>query len=306
MIITEIMQKIRDEKEKRGVKILAHTYQSPDIIDLADITGDSFKLSQAAQELDCDTVIVCGVRFMAETVKILSPEKRVILAAPEATCPMAEQISPDRVEKFRKENPDVTVCAYINTTAALKTQADVCVTSSSAIKICKNCGNDKILFIPDKNLGAFVAAAVPEKQFIMWDGYCPVHNALTADDVLSAKEQHPDALFAVHPEAPSEVVALADYVGATSGIIDFCLNKTTKPVIIGTECGVFEYLSKKNPDRRFFQLAPEKLMCKDMKYTDLERLLSAVTGQGGEEIIMDEEERLAAKKCIDEMLRCGN
>lgn len=306
MIIAEIMQKIREEKEKRGIKILAHTYQSPDIIDLADITGDSFKLSQAAQELDCDTVIVCGVRFMAETVKILSPEKRVILAAPEATCPMAEQISPDRVAKFRKENPDVTVCAYINTTAALKTQADVCVTSSSAIKICKNCGTDKILFIPDKNLGAFVADAVPEKQFIMWDGYCPVHNALTADDVIAAKEQHPDALFAVHPEAPSEVVALADYVGATSGIIDFCLNKTTKPVIIGTECGVWEYLSKKNPDRRFYQLAPEKLMCKDMKYTDLERLLSAVMGQGGEEIVMDEEERLAAKKCIDEMLRCGN
>lgn len=306
MTKNQIIEIIRQEKDKRGIKILAHTYQTPDIIDLADITGDSFKLSQAAEKLDCKTVIVCGVRFMAETVKILSPEKTVILAAPNATCPMAEQISPERVRAFREKNPDVTVCAYINTTAALKTQADVCVTSSSAVKICKNLKSGKILFIPDKNLGSFVAAAVPEKQFITWDGFCPVHDRLTAEDVIAAKKEHPEALFAVHPEAPSEVTALADYVGATSGIIDFCLNKTEKPVIIGTECGVWQYLSEKHPDREFYQLAPEKLMCRDMKYTDLDVLLTAVTGEGGEEIIMDESERLAAKKSIDEMLRCGN
>ncbi len=306
MTKSEIISKIREEKEKRGIKILAHTYQIPDIIDLADITGDSFKLSQAAEKLDCDRVVVCGVRFMAESVKILSPDKTVILASPEATCPMAEQIAPERIARFREENPDVTVCAYINTTAALKEQADVCVTSSSAVQICKNIENDRILFIPDKNLGSYVAKQLPEKDFLLLDGFCPVHNSLTSDDVLRAKEEHPDALFAVHPEAPSEVVELADYVGATSGIIDFCLNKTDRPVIIGTECGVFEYLDGHYPNRKFYQLAPEKLICPDMKYTDLTALLAAVTGEGGEEIEICEENRIAAKKSIDAMLTLGS
>lgn len=303
---SEIIKKIVSEKEKRGIKILAHTYQIPDIIDLADVTGDSFKLAEAAKEINCDKVIVCGVRFMAESVKILSPEKTVVLASPEATCPMAEQIAPERIRRFKEENPDVAVCAYINTTAALKEEADVCVTSSSAVKICKNIENDKILFIPDKNLGSFVAKALPEKEFILLDGCCPVHNQLTAEDVIAAKTAHPDALFAVHPEAPAEVVALADYVGATSGIIDFCLNKTEKEVIIGTECGVWEYLSLHYPERKFYQLAPEKLICKDMKYTDLNALLAAVIGEGGEEIEIAEENRMKAKKSIDEMLRLGN
>lgn len=303
---SEIIKKIVSEKEKRGIKILAHTYQIPDIIDLADVTGDSFKLAEAAKEIDCDKVIVCGVRFMAESVKILSPEKTVVLASPEATCPMAEQIAPERIKRFKEENPDVAVCAYINTTAALKEEADVCVTSSSAVKICKNIENDKILFIPDKNLGSFVAKALPEKEFILLDGCCPVHNQLTAEDVIAAKTAHPDALFAVHPEAPAEVVALADYIGATSGIIDFCLNKTEKEVIIGTECGVWEYLSLHYPERKFYQLAPEKLICKDMKYTDLNALLAAVIGEGGEEIEIAEENRMKAKKSIDEMLRLGN
>ncbi len=305
MTKAEKIQKIRDEKEKRGIKILAHTYQTADIIDLADITGDSFKLSQAAEQLDCDTVIVCGVRFMAETVKMLSPNKKVILPAPEATCAMAQQVGPKEIAEFKAANPDVTVCAYINTTSALKTEADVCVTSSSAEKICKKIDSDKILFVPDKNLGSFVAAAVPEKQFVLWDGCCPIHNSLTEEDVLAIKAEHPDALFAVHPEAPSEVVALADYVGATSGIIDFCLNKTDKAVIIGTEIGVCEYLSLKHPDREFYQLAPEKLICPDMKLTDLDRLLAAVTGEGGEEIVLSEADRLKAKLSIDEMLRLG-
>ena len=298
-------EKIISEKKKRGIVILAHTYQMPEIIDVADITGDSFKLSQAAEKLDCDTVIVCGVRFMAETVKMLSPEKKVILAAPEAKCAMAEQVGPKEIAEFKAANPDVTVCAYINTTSALKTEADVCVTSSSAVNICKKLNTAKILFVPDKNLGEFVKNALPEKEFILWDGCCPIHNALTAEDVKAAKAMHPDALFAVHPEAPAEVVALADYVGATSGIIDFCLNKTDKEVIIGTEVGVCDYLSQKYPDRGFYQLAADKLICPDMKFTTLDCLLAAVEGNGGEEIVLDEESRIKAKKSIDQMLRLG-
>ncbi len=296
---------ILQEKDKRGIAILAHTYQNPEIISVADISGDSFKLAQAATELECNTVIVCGVRFMAETVKMLSPNKKVILATPEAKCAMAAQVTAEEIAGYKKENPDVTVCAYINTTANLKTEADVCVTSSSAVNICKKLGSDKILFVPDKNLGAFVKAALPEKEIILWDGCCPIHNALTANDVEEMKSKHPDALFAVHPEAPAEVAALADYVGATSGIIDFCLKKTTKDVIIGTERGVCDYLSQKYPDREFYQLAPEKLVCPDMKYTTLDRLLEVVLGNGGEEIVLDESLRKKARQSIDKMLELG-
>ena len=201
----EFINDILKKKKETGVRILAHIYQPPEILELADVVGDSFKLAEMAQVMG-DTVIVCGVRFMAETIKILSPNKTVILASPEATCPMAEQITPEYIRKFKKKNPDVAVCAYINTTAKLKEEADVCVTSSSAVKICKNIENDKILFIPDKNLGSYVAKAVPEKKFALVDGFCPIHNQLTANDVLVLKQEHPLALFAVHPEAHDRLV----------------------------------------------------------------------------------------------------
>ncbi|MBQ9847135.1 MAG: quinolinate synthase NadA [Clostridia bacterium] len=300
----EFINDILKKKKETGVRILAHIYQPPEILELADVVGDSFKLAEMAQVMG-DTVIVCGVRFMAETVKILSPNKKVILASPEATCPMAEQITPEYIRKFKKKNPDVAVCAYINTTAELKEEADVCVTSSSAVKICKNIENDKILFIPDKNLGSYVAKAVPEKKFALVDGFCPIHNQLTAADVLVLKQEHPLALFAVHPEAPAEVVALADYVGATSGIIDYCKKNPNREIIIGTECGVYDYLTLRYPKRKFYQLAPEKMVCKDMKYTGLTALWGAISGQSGEVIEIPEENRLRAKKSIDEMLRLG-
>lgn len=300
----EFINDILKKKKETGARILAHIYQPPEILELADVVGDSFKLAEMAQVMG-DTVIVCGVRFMAETVKILSPNKKVILATPEATCPMAEQITPEYIRKFKKKNPDVAVCAYINTTAELKEEADVCVTSSSAVKICKNIENDKILFIPDKNLGSYVAKAVPEKKFALVDGFCPIHNQLTAADVLVLKQEHPLALFAVHPEAPAEVVALADYVGATSGIIDYCKKNPNREIIIGTECGVYDYLTLRYPKRKFYQLAPEKMVCKDMKYTGLTALWGAISGQSGEVIEIPEENRLRAKKSIDEMLRLG-
>lgn len=300
----EFINDILKKKKETGVRILAHIYQPPEILELADVVGDSFKLAEMAQVMG-DTVIVCGVRFMAETVKILSPNKKVILASPEATCPMAEQITPEYIRKFKKKNPDVAVCAYINTTAELKEEADVCVTSSSAVKICKNIENDKILFIPDKNLGSYVAKAVPEKKFALVDGFCPIHNQLTVADVLVLKQEHPLALFAVHPEAPAEVVALADYVGATSGIIDYCKKNPNREIIIGTECGVYDYLTLHYPKRKFYQLAPEKMVCKDMKYTGLTALWGAISGQSGEVIEIPEENRLRAKKSIDEMLRLG-
>ena len=301
----ELKEKILKAKKETGTVILAHTYQDPDIIDIADITGDSFFLSKKAAEINAQRVVMCGVRFMAESVKILSPATETILPVASATCPMAEQISPERVKAFKEANPNVEVVAYINTTAALKAECDVCVTSSSAIKIVKKLESDDILFIPDQHLGSFVAKNVPEKNIILWDGYCPVHAQLTKEDVLECKKEHPDAVFAVHPESPAEVVALADMVGATSDIIKYAKEQKGK-VIIGTEKGVVDYLSTLEENgERFIQLSPRKLCCEDMKKISLEDVYLAITGQGGEAVELDENLRQKALVSINRMLELG-
>ena len=305
MNINELKEKISELKKETGTIILAHTYQEPDIIDVADITGDSFFLSKKAAELKAKRVVMCGVRFMAESVKILSPETETILPVPTATCPMAEQIPPERIRKFKEENPDATVVAYINTTAAVKAECDVCVTSSSAIKIVDKLQSKDVLFIPDQHLGSFVRAKLPHKNIILWDGYCPVHAQLTVEDVLKCKEEHPDAKFAVHPESPAEVVALADMVGATSEIISYA-KSTPGKIIIGTEKGVVDYLAihEENGDR-FIQLAPQKLCCEDMKKISLEDVYKSMLGECGEKIELPEELRQKALVSINRMLELG-
>ncbi len=305
MNITELKNKIIEAKKETGTVVLAHTYQDPDIIDIADITGDSFFLSKKAAEIKAKRVVMCGVRFMGESVKILSPETETILPVPSATCPMAEQILPERVRKFKEENPETEVVAYINTTAALKAECDVCVTSSSAVKIVDKIEADDILFIPDQHLGSFVKEKLPHKNIILWDGYCPVHAQLTAEDVLKCKKEHPDAVFAVHPESPAEVVALADMVGATSEIINYAKAQKGK-VIIGTERGVVDYLALHEENgERFIQLAPEKLCCEDMKKISLEDVYKAIIGEGGEKIELPENLRKKALVSINRMLELG-
>lgn len=305
MNITELKNKIIEAKKETGTVVLVHTYQDPDIIDIADITGDSFFLSKKAAEIKAKRVVMCGVRFMGESVKILSPETETILPVPSATCPMAEQILPERVRKFKEENPETEVVAYINTTAALKAECDVCVTSSSAIKIVDKIEADDILFIPDQHLGSFVKEKLPHKNIILWDGYCPVHAQLTAEDVLECKKEHPDAVFAVHPESPAEVVALADMVGATSEIINYAKAQKGK-VIIGTERGVVDYLALHEENgERFIQLAPEKLCCEDMKKISLEDVYKAIIGEGGEKIELPENLRKKALVSINRMLELG-
>ncbi len=305
MNITELKNKIIEAKEETGTVVLAHTYQDPDIIDIADITGDSFFLSKKAAEIKAKRVVMCGVRFMGESVKILSPETETILPVPSATCPMAEQILPERVREFKKDNPETEVVAYINTTAALKAECDVCVTSSSAIKIVDKLDAEEILFIPDQHLGSFVKEKLPHKNIILWDGYCPVHAQLTAEDVLECKKEHPDAVFAVHPESPAEVVALADMVGATSEIINYAKAQKGK-VIIGTERGVVDYLAiHEENGERFIQLVPEKLCCEDMKKISLEDVYKAITGEGGEKIELPEDLRKKALVSINRMLELG-
>lgn len=302
--IRELQDKIIELKKEKGVSILAHSYQAREIIEVADVAGDSFQLSLAAQKVPGNTVILCGVHFMAETVKILSPEKKVILANPVAGCPMAEQVEPEMLEHLKKNNPDYTVVCYINTTAALKTLCDVCVTSSSAVKIVKNIPNDKILFIPDCNLGQYVANQVPEKTFKLVQGGCPIHAVVTLADVKAARQKHPDALLLVHPECVPAVVAEADFVGSTSAIMEYAAKSDAKEFIIGTEMSIAEHLSYMCPDKRFYMLS-KKLLCMNMKITTLVDVYNALLGQGGEEIAMSGELIGKAKVCIDEMVRLG-
>ena len=295
---------IAQRKAETDTVILAHTYQPPEIIALADITGDSFALAKAAAKLPNKRVIMCGVRFMAESVKILAPEKEVILPAPDAGCGMARMIRPEEITAWKEQHPDACVCAYINTTAATKAVCDVCVTSSSALKIVKKLEAEEILFLPDRNLGGWIAAQMPDKKMTLWNGYCPVHDNLTEEQVLQTKKKHPDALLAVHPECREEVVRHADMAGSTAEIIDYAL-KADKPVIIGTERGVADTLTKQSPDKECYYLCPETLTCPDMKYISPELLLQAINGEAGEVIEMDEDLRIAAKKSIDRMLELG-
>lgn len=304
MLIREMQEEILKLKREKDFCILAHSYVAREIIEIADITGDSFALAKEAMKVPQKNLIMCGVRFMAETAKILSPEKKVYLANGVAGCPMAEQFSKSELAKFKEQNPDCKVVAYINTTAELKTLCDVCVTSSSAVKIVKNLDSDKILFIPDCNLGAYIQKQMPEKDIKLIKGGCPVHAAITPETAKRAKQEHPNALLLVHPECVPEVVALADYVGSTSGIMDYAMASEEKEFIIGTETSIGEHLSYTCPDKKFYYLSKE-LVCKNMKAITLPDVYNCLLGNGGEEMIMSDELIRDAKKPIDEMIRLG-
>lgn len=303
-MIKDLQRQILELKKERDVCILAHSYMSEEICEVADFTGDSYALSVKAKTAPQSTVIMCGVRFMAETVKMLSPEKKVILANPAAGCPMAEQFDKEVITEVKKRYPDYAVVAYVNTTAELKTVADVCVTSSSAVKICRAMPEKNILFIPDINLGTYVKNQVPEKNFKLLSGGCPTHAKIEKDDVLAAKSAHPNALFLVHPECRPEVVELADFVGSTSGIMDFAEKSGEKEFIIGTENAIVQHLQFKLRDKTFYPLSKD-LVCHNMKITTLPDVLNCVLGRGGEEIVLEEKLRAKAVKCIEKMIELG-
>lgn len=303
-MIREIQEEILRLKKKNDVCILAHSYQASEITEIADFVGDSYALSVKAQDVPQKNVMMCGVRFMAETVKILSPEKNVYLANPIAGCPMAEQMDRELISAVKKQFPDYAVVAYINTTADLKTVCDVCVTSSSAVRIVKEMEADKILFIPDCNLGQYVADQVPDKQIKLLQGGCPIHARVQKRDVDKARALHPNAKLLVHPECQPEVVREADYVGSTSGIMNEAKQSDEKEFIIGTEISIAEHLQYACPEKKFYPLTKE-LICPNMKATTLIDVLNVLRGEGGEEIVLEEETRLAAKRCIDEMIRRG-
>ncbi len=303
-MIRDLQEEILRLKKEKDVCILAHSYTAHEILEVADFSGDSYALSVHAKSAPQKTVLMVGVRFMAETVKILSPEKTVLLSHPDAGCPMAEQMDKAMIEAARAETPGCAVVAYINTTAALKTVCDVCVTSSSAVKIVKQMPQKDILFIPDCNLGSFVQAQVPEKNIRLLQGGCPIHTAVCEQEAIDAKKRYPNALLLVHPECKPEVVRHADYVGSTAGIMEYAKKSDSREFIIGTEMSIAEHLSYACSDKRFYPLS-KKLICPDMKLSTLTDVYNAVAGNGGEEIVLDDETIRKARVCIDAMIALG-
>lgn len=304
MNVSQLQEKIIELKKQNDVCVLAHSYQAREICEIADFTGDSYKLSVDASKVKNKKILMCGVRFMAETCKILSPEKQVYLAQPHAGCSMADQMDRELISGVKEMFPDYTVVAYINTTAELKTICDVCVTSSSAVDIVNKIENKNILFIPDCNLGAFVQKQCPDKNIKLLNGGCPIHACVNVDDVKKAKELYPNAELLVHPECVPEVCEMADHIGSTSGIMNYAVNSGKKEFIIGTEISIAEHLQYMCPDKDFHYLSL-KLICPNMKATTLVDVYNCLAGKGGEEILLDNDTIRDAKRCIDEMIRLG-
>ena len=299
-----IIDKINQLKKEKNAVIMAHYYVDGDIQKIADVVGDSYYLSKKASETDADTIILCGVSFMGESAKILNPDKKVYLPDSHADCPMAHMVDAKSIEKKREEYEDLAVVCYINSTAEIKTYSDVIVTSSNAVKIVRELPNKNIFFIPDGNLGRYVAEQVPEKNIILNKGYCPIHQTITAEKVREAKKIHPKALFAAHPECTYDVLEEADFVGSTSGIIDFVTRSPRKEFIIGTETGIFYQLKEKNPDKTFYPVI-EGQICEDMKKVNLEKVLAVLEGET-EEVKVSEETRVKSLIPLERMLELGN
>jgi len=270
-----LVEEILAWKKKRKAVILAHVYQPAEIQDIADFIGDSLFLSQQAAQTDAEVIVFCGVYFMAETAAILSPEKIILLPEIKAGCPLADMAPPEKVKEKVKESPKAVIISYVNSFAAVKALSDYCCTSANAVQVVQAISGKKdILFIPDQNLANF-AAQRTKRKIIPWPGFCPIHNLLTKEDVIKAKKLHPQALLLVHPECRPEVCNLANYIGSTKGIINFASNNSAKEYIIGTEIGILHPLRKSNPDKEFFA-ASEKMICKDMKLIDLEKVLRSL------------------------------
>ncbi|MDD7370790.1 MAG: quinolinate synthase NadA [Blautia sp.] len=299
-MVKEIYEEIERLKKEKDAVILAHYYVPGEVQACADYIGDSFYLSKAAVNLKASTLVFAGVTFMGESAKILNPEKTVLLPDTTADCPMAGMADAERIQRMREQYEDLAVVCYINSSAELKQYADICVTSSNAVDIVKKLPNKNIYFIPDKNLGSYVAEQVPEKHVILNDGYCYVHNQVTKEQVEEIKSLKPGVEFLVHPECPAEIVALADYVGSTKGIIEYATKSDKKEFIIGTENGVIWELQEKNPDKKFYVL-PGGQTCASMKKITLEKVRDCLkTGSGQVEV--NEKLRERSKLPLNRML----
>ena len=271
---TEIRGRILDLKKKKSAVILAHNYQVPEVQQAADFVGDSLELSRKAASLEAEVIVFCGVHFMAETAAVLSPGKRVLLPDLEAGCPMADMITARDLRLWKERYPGRKVVCYVNTSAEVKAESDICCTSSNAISVVNSLGEEEMLFVPDKNLAAYVARETG-KTLIAWDGYCYVHHRFKADDVRDARSRHPDAEVWVHPECPLEVIDLADKILSTGKMVREARETKKSEVVIGTEKGIIHRLNQENPGVRFYPLR-DSALCIHMKLTNLEKVLRSL------------------------------
>jgi len=284
----KLLEGIQRFRERRNAVIVAHNYQAAEIQDIADFVGDSFAMACYVASTTAPVVIVAGVRFMAETVKIISPEKTVLIPTMDAGCPLADTIKVEDVQRLRRQHANAAVVSYVNTSAEVKAVSDICCTSSNAVKVVRSLQNKDVVFVPDRNLGRFVAKHVPEKNIITWDGSCPVHADLRADEVLLRKKEHPKAMILAHPECREEVLCLADFVGSTSEIILEAQTNSAKEFIVATEIGVLHALNKQSGKEKFFYGASDSLLCKDMKKISLEGIYVSLCCLRYEVILSDE------------------
>lgn len=296
-----LAKEIEELKRERNAVLLAHYYVDDEVQAIADYVGDSYYLAKVALKESKDVICFAGVSFMGESAKILNPDRTVIMPDQLADCPMAHMVDLDKIQKVRDEYDDLAVVCYINSTAEIKSYSDVCVTSSNAMKIVSSLPQKNIFFIPDENLGRYIGSKLPEKNFIYNDGFCHVHTSITADNVKRAKEAHPDAEILVHPECTMDVVELADYVGSTSGIIDYATASDADKFIICTEMGVLYELKQKNPNKTFYSVG-HRQFCPNMKRITLENVRDTLRDMKNQ-VELDETLRLDAKKALDEMLR---
>jgi len=300
---SEFVRKILDLKSKRKAVILAHNYQLGEVQDIADFVGDSLELSQKAAKTDAEVIVFCGVHFMAETASILCPGKRVLLPDMHAGCPMANMITAPQLIEKKKELPDAAVVCYINSSADVKAESDVCCTSANALKIVQNVDSEHILFVPDQYLGHYISTKT-NKKISLWPGYCPTHARIRPEDLLRAKKEHPQAKVVVHPECRPETIALADEVLSTGGIMRFARETAAREIIVGTELGIIYRLRKENPDKNFIP-ASEQAVCPRMKLITLEKILWSLE-EMAPEVKVPEPIRLKAKKAVDIMLEVSS
>ncbi len=298
MVDTDLAQRVEQLKQERNAVILAHNYQVPEIQELADFLGDSLGLSQQAAETDADVIVFCGVDFMAQTAKLLSPEKTVLMPDPEASCPMADMITPGQVREFKAEHGGAPVVAYVNTTAEVKAEADICCTSSNAVAVLNSVDADTVLFIPDSHLAEWTGRHT-DKEIIAWGGYCPTHVRINPETVKFMKQEHPDAVFIAHPEARREVVDMADEVTSTGGMVTFARESDADEIIVGTEEGLVHRLRRENPDKTFY-IVPHTV-CPNMKKTTADKLVASLENMQYE---VEVEESIAdrAREAVERMM----
>lgn len=296
-----LIEKIKKLKSEKNAIILAHSYQNIEIDEVADFVGDSLYLSQKAKETDADIIVFAGVYFMAQTAKIISPEKKVLLPNLNAGCLMADMINLEQIKEFKAKYPNLPVVCYINSTAEVKSQCDICCTSSNAVDIVKSLHSPRVLFVPDANLGKYVESQLNGVEVIVYDGCCPVHDNVTVENILDARKKYPNAKVLIHPECKPEVSSLGDYIGSTSGIIEYVKNSSHHQFVIVTEKGVADRLNRDYPEKEFI-LISSNMLCESMKLTTLEEILNSLENEENE-ITLDEEIRNLSSGCIEKMLK---